>query len=156
MGEKCIIVGESGMLDMFYGQKDLAIDDKSRLVLPSLFRDGFKGGVCYASLGLDSCIELYPEDTYQEIAAKYMALSDFDPKARKVKRTFVSNTFNVSIDSHNRILLPKPLALKTGINKKVVVIGMYDHLEIWDSELFEKNSKEAEDSFSEDAMSLNL
>lgn len=141
---------------MFYGQKDLAIDDKSRLVLPSLFRNEFTGGICYASIGLDSCIELYPEETYQEKAKKFMSLSDFDPKARKVKRTFISNTFSIQIDSHNRILLPKTLSSKASISKKVVIVGMYDHLEIWDSELFEKNSKEAEESFSDDALSLNL
>lgn len=141
---------------MFYGQKDIAIDEKSRLVLPSLFRDEFKGGVCYASLGLDKCIELYPEETYQEIVKKYMSLNDFDPKARKVKRTFISNTFSVVIDSHNRILVPKPLSTKAQITKKVMVVGMVDHLEIWDYDAFMKNEEEAEASFSEDALSLNL
>lgn len=156
MGNVCIIVGESGKDRMFYGQKDIAIDEKSRLVLPSLFRNEFQGGVCYASLGLDKCIELYPEETYKEIAKKYMSLNDFDPKARKVKRTFISNTFTIQIDSHNRILLPKPLSAKTEINKKVIVVGMYDHLEIWDYDTFMKNEEEAEASFSEDALSLNL
>jgi MraZ protein len=141
---------------MFYGQKDLAIDDKSRLVLPSLFRNEFTGGVCYASIGMDNCIELYPEETYQEKAKKFMGLSDFDPKARKVKRTFMSNTFNIQIDSHNRILLPKPLVTKAQINRKVVIVGVGDRLEIWDSDVFEKNEREAEESFSDDALSLNL
>lgn len=141
---------------MFYGQKDLAIDEKSRLVLPSLFRNEFTGGLCYVSLGLDNCIELYPESTYQEIAKKYMSLSDFDPKARKVKRTFISNTFSIQIDSHNRILLPKPLVSKTNVSKKVILVGMYDHLEIWDSDTFMKNQEEAEATFSDDALSLHL
>ncbi len=155
MGDVCIIVGESGT-SMFYGQKDSAIDDKSRLVLPSLFRNEFTGGVCYASLGLDQCIVLYPEQIYQEKAKKIMSLNDFDPKARSVKRTFLCNTFAVQIDSHNRILLPKTLTTKTSITKKVNIIGMYDRLEIWDTEIFEKASKESESSFSDDAQSINL
>lgn len=142
--------------NMFYGQKDLAIDDKSRLVLPSIFKDEFTTSICYATLGLDKCIQLYPEETYKEIAKKYMSLNDFDPKARKVKRTFLSNTFTIQIDSHNRILLPKTLANKCMINKKVIAVGMYDHIEIWDYDTFLQNEEEAEASFSEDAYSLNL
>ena len=141
---------------MFYGQKDLAIDDKSRLVLPSLFRDEFKGPICYASLGMDGCIEVFPEEVYLERAKKITSLNDFDPKARQVKRTFLSNTFSVQIDSHNRILLPKLLVNKTKAEKKVVVVGMYDHLEIWDSDIFLKNQENAESTFSADAMELNL
>ena len=139
---------------MFYGQKDLVIDDKSRLVLPSLFRDQFTSSTCYATLGMDNCIELYPEENYQKMAEKFMSLSDFDPVARKVKRTFNANTFAITIDSHNRILLPKLLATKTKLDKKVILVGMYDHLELWDSDTFLKESADAEATFSEDAQSL--
>jgi MraZ protein len=136
---------------MFYGQKELTIDDKQRLVLPSLYRNDFSGGVCYACYGLDICIELYPEETYQRKAEKITALNDFDETARKVKRTFLSNTFSVQIDSHNRILLPRELLNKTQTGRNVVVVGMYDHLEIWDEEVFRKRSGEAEKSFPSDA-----
>ena len=62
------------------------------------------------------------------------SLNDFDENARKVKRTFLSNTFLLTIDSHNRILLPKTLLEKTDLAKNVIVIGMYDPLEMWDVE----------------------
>ncbi len=139
---------------MFYGQKDLAIDDKSRLVLPSLYRNEFTGGKCFASLGMDSCIELFPQEVYEQKAKSFMALSDFDPRARELKRTFFSTTFAIELDTHNRILLPKPLLVKLNLTKKVVIVGMFDHLEIWDEELFLKNSQKAEESFSDNAMQL--
>jgi MraZ protein len=139
---------------MFYGRKDLTIDDKGRLVLPSLYRNEFQGGICFACYGLDTCIELYPEETYKVKANKITSLNDFDETARRVKRTFLSNTFDVQIDSHNRILLPKPLVEKTKTGRKVVAVGMYDHLEIWDSETYEKRSTTEEKSFPSDADKL--
>jgi MraZ protein len=139
---------------MLIGQKDLSIDEKGRLVLPSSYRDRFAGGVCYVSLGLDGCICLYPQDSYEAIAQKYMSYNEFDDTARKVKRTFLANTFDVQIDSHNRILLPKALLTKTATGRKVTIIGMIDHLELWDSERYEKQEAENEESYASDAQSL--
>lgn len=139
---------------MLMGQKEVTIDDKGRLVLPSLFRDRFQGGESYASLGLDHCIELYPKDVYEEKAKKIMSLNSFDDAARRVQRTFLGNTFLLQIDSHNRILLPKELSTMTGLGKKATVIGMYDHLEIWDQDKYLSRAKEEQESFAQDASSL--
>ena len=139
---------------MFFGQKELTIDDKSRLVLPSLYRDGFQGGVLFATLGLDNCIELYSTETFDKSAKDIMSLNDFSKEARDLKRTFLGNTFQIQIDSHNRILLPKPLAEKTKLGKKVVVVGVYDHLELWDSELYATKEKDNERNYSENAKVL--
>ncbi|MCI1735670.1 MAG: division/cell wall cluster transcriptional repressor MraZ [Bacilli bacterium] len=139
---------------MLIGQKELIIDDKGRLVLPSLYRDDFKGGLSYCGLGLDGCLVLYPTETYQKEANKYMSLDDFDSQARSVKRTFLSNTFEVPIDSHNRILVPKPLLEKTKTGRKVTAVGIGDHLEIWDSAVFNSMSASKEESYSADAAKL--
>ena len=139
---------------MFYGQKELTIDDKSRLVLPSLYRDGFTEGLCFATLGLDNCIQLYPKTTFEENAKSIMGLSEFSKEARELRRIYLGNSFSIQIDSHNRILLPKTLQDKTGIGKKVVVVGLFDHLEIWDSDAYEKMEKNGEDNYSENARKL--
>jgi MraZ protein len=139
---------------MFYGQKELTVDDKGRLMLPSSYRNEFQGDVCYACFGLDGCIEVYPKPTYDVRAARIIALNDFDAKAREIKRTFYSNTFDIPMDSHNRILLPKALVDKTQTGKKVVVVGMYDHLEVWDSDIFLKLSQEGDKNYASNAEKL--
>jgi len=140
---------------VFYGSKDLLIDDKGRLILPSGYRSGFALGAVYAVLGLDSCIELLPTDVFEKKAQGIMSLSDFDPKARVLKRTFLANAFDLQVDTHGRILLPKPLLEKTGMGRSVKVVGMYDHLEIWDKEVFEKAEALAEKDYSENAKALS-
>lgn len=132
---------------MFFGQKELSIDEKSRLVLPSIYRDGFTGGICFATLGMDMCIQLYPKDIFEKKAAEVMALSDFSQANRDFKRTYLGNTFNIPIDSHSRILIPKLLSDKTNTGKKVIVVGVYDHLEIWDIDTYQKREAQSEANY---------
>ena len=139
---------------MFYGQKELVIDDKGRLVLSSNYRDEFNDLTVYAAFGYDNCIELFKTPDYQKKAEDIMKLSDFDLQARKVKRTFLSNTFKLQLDSHGRVLLPKILTDKTLNSKRVMVVGMYDHLEIWDYDVFIKSQAENDKSFAKDAQEL--
>ncbi len=139
---------------MFFGQKEVLIDEKSRLVLPANYRGEFPNGQVYATFGLDDCIDIYSEKTYQEKRAEIRKLSDYDKVSRDFKRTFASNTFPLALDTHNRILLPKPLLEKKKIGKKVRVVGNRDHLEIWDSETFREYEKNAQQDFSDNAQNL--
>ena len=139
---------------MFYGQKELLIDDKGRLVLSSNYREEFNDLTVFAAFGYDNCIELFKTVDYQRKAEEIMSLSDFDLQARKVKRTFLSNTFKLQLDSHGRVLLPKILIDKTLKSKKVMVVGMYDHLEIWDYDTFVKNQADNDKSFAQDAQEV--
>lgn len=139
---------------MFFGQKEVLIDEKSRLVLPANYRGEFPNGQVYATFGLDDCIDIYSEKTYQEKRAEIRKLSDYDKVSRDFKRTFASNTFPLALDTHNRILLPKPLLEKKKIGKKVRVVGNRDHLEIWDSETFREYEKNTQQDFSDNAQNL--
>lgn len=139
---------------MFYGQKELTLDEKFRLVLPSIYRDGFTESTCFATLGLDRCIQLFPKTTFEKNAEEIMKLSEFSSEARDVRRIFMGNTFSVTIDSHNRILLPKLLMNKSGVAKKVVVVGVFDHLEVWDQETYLKKEQEGEENYSSNAKKL--
>ena len=52
------------------------------------------------------------------------------------------------MDKQGRIQLPKIMTDKVGIKKEVVVVGMSDHLEIWDSEVYRNNEVNEEDNYS--------
>lgn len=136
---------------MLFGQKELVIDDKSRLTMPSLYKEGFRDNICFATLGMDNCIELIPSELFEKNTEKINSLSNFDPKARELKRTFFSNAFRIEIDSHSRVLLPKVLLDKTNISKNVVLVGVYDHLELWDLDKFNANLKDGENNYSSNA-----
>ncbi|MDD7036588.1 MAG: hypothetical protein PUI77_01680 [Mollicutes bacterium] len=139
---------------MFFGQKEVLIDEKSRLVLPANYRGEFPNGQVYATFGLDDCIDIYSEKTYLGKREEIRKLSDYDKVSRDFKRTFASNTFPLMLDSHNRILLPKQLLEKKKIGKKVRIVGNRNHLEVWDSETFQKYEETAQQDYSNNAQGL--
>lgn len=139
---------------MLIGQKETTIDEKGRVTIPSLFRDDFKTPKGFVSIGLDKCLTVYPEEVYQKKADKIISLNDMNEVARRVQRTFLSNTFPIEVDSHNRILVPKFLSKKVGITKQIVLIGMYDHLEIWDIDKYTEKAEQEEKSYCDDAQQL--
>jgi DNA-binding transcriptional regulator/RsmH inhibitor MraZ len=46
------------------------------------------------------------------------------------------------MDGHNRILVPPELLRSVGIKTEVFVLGMLDHLELWDPKRYQSISKE--------------
>ncbi len=55
-------------------------------------------------------------------------------KARDLQRFFFSAAFDAELDSQGRILLPANLRKYAGLTKETVVIGAFNHAEIWDAE----------------------
>ena len=62
-------------------------------------------------------------------------------------RIALSSTVELNIDSSNRIQLPIDVLRKYQINKKVVVLGVIDHLEIWDENKWKEYQLQKEDQF---------
>lgn len=58
----------------------------------------------------------------------------------RVKRYILSNTREVTLDPQGRILVGKEQRDKAGLKKDVVIVGMDDYFEIWDADLYEKES----------------
>ena len=114
---------------MFLGQTVNLIDEKNRLVLPTRYREEL-GYSFYMVLDFDKCLSFYPSEIYKKKAEKINSLDDFSSAARSVKRVFFANSD------------------KVGIKKEVVVVGMSDHLEIWDSEVYRNNEVNEEDNYS--------
>ena len=58
----------------FIGTYNHSLDEKSRVILPSKLREKL-GGTVYITLGLDKCLAVYPEETFENIAAKLSAVT---------------------------------------------------------------------------------
>lgn len=133
---------------MFLGQSNNLLDEKYRLVLPTRYRAEL-GPSFYVILDFDHCLSFYPSNVYEKKAAKIQSLDDFSKAARSVKRVFFANSFPLVADKQGRIQLPRIILEKAGISKEVVIVGMSDHLEIWDSEFYRANEKEEETNYAE-------
>ena len=116
----------------FHGIHDHTLDAKNRLTVPARFRAELSGGVVLAK-GFETCLQVYPSATYDEIARTALAgVNPLSPQARDLSRHLYGNTFPGELDSAGRIMLPPLFLQYAGISKEAVVIGAGPCLEIWD------------------------
>jgi len=128
---------------MFIGEYNHNLDDKGRLAIPAKFRVILKKGAVVTK-GLDNCLSLYSREQFDKIAAKFAALPISQAKARAFSRHTLAGAMEVEFDNQGRITLPEYLRKFSGLQKSVIVAGLYNHLEIWDESAWNTYKSESE------------
>lgn len=116
---------------MFIGEYTYSIDEKKRVAVPSKFREEL-GKKAVITRGLDECLFLYSMKEWQTLAEKLSRLPLAQADARGFGRLMLSGAMEVSFDNLGRILVPDYLKQYAKLQKKVVVAGLYNRIEIWD------------------------
>lgn len=146
--------GRLWVIIMFMGEFHHNIDDKSRIVLPSKFREEL-GDTFVITRGLEGCLFVYSMVEWTNIVQKLKQLPFTKKDARAFLRFFLSGACECQTDKQGRIAIPSSLVSYANLTKECVVIGVNDRLEIWSNEsfnnLFKENEKDianiAEDLF---------
>ncbi|OGF28466.1 cell division/cell wall cluster transcriptional repressor MraZ [Candidatus Falkowbacteria bacterium RIFOXYB2_FULL_34_18] len=138
---------------MFIGEYKHNLDDKGRLAVPAKFRSALKGGAV-VTRGLDNCLFLYSKKQWEKIAEKFANLPISQSKARAFSRLMLAGAMDVDFDNQGRINLPDYLIEFASLEKKSVIAGLYDRLEIWNEEIWNKYKAGAEKESSEIAETL--
>lgn len=128
---------------MLLGEYRHTIDDKGRLTIPAKFRGELAAGVV-VTRGLNRNLIAFSLDDWRDLAGRVKGLPWGDPSAREFRRRIFSGAVDLEPDKQGRILLPATLRDFAGINGEVVIAGMFDHLEIWNSEAWESVRQAAE------------
>jgi transcriptional regulator MraZ len=111
-----------------------ALDDKGRLALPKRLREQLKEPpVLFVTPGPDQSLWVYTETDLERLSAKFDEAPAADAEARVFRRLFFSQAESVDLDKTGRILIPERLAQFAALKKDVVLIGVRDHLELWDA-----------------------
>lgn len=118
----------------FRGQHDHSLDSKDRITVPARFRAAMADGVVLAQ-GLDPCVEVYPVAAYSGFEQRFLAdLNPFDRDGRMMQRRFHARSVDESLDSAGRIHVPRHLIEHAGLEGTCTVVGVMDHLEVWNPE----------------------
>lgn len=133
---------------MFMGEFHHAIDDKSRLIIPSKFRSEL-GERFIITRGLEKCLFVYSNAEWNNIVSKLKTLPFTKKDARDFIRFFLSGATECEFDKQGRINITSPLVSYADLTKECVIIGANDRLEIWskekwDSFLLDNDSKFAD------------
>lgn len=128
---------------MFIGEYKYSIDEKKRLAVPAKFRK-LLGKKAIITRGLDQCLFLYTAKEWEVLAKKLSQLPFSQADARGLARVMLAGAMDVSFDSMGRILVPDYLKKFAGFKKKIVIAGLYNRIEIWSEEKWEKYKDKTE------------
>ena len=124
---------------MFTGEYNHTIDQKGRLIIPNKFRN-LLGEVFVITKGIDECLEIYDKETWDKFSEKINALPYANPSAREFKRIFIGRATDVSPDKMGRVQLTIALRNVAGLKQDITFLGVGDHIELWDTEMFKKKN----------------
>lgn len=122
---------------MLVGEYYYAIDDKGRLALPPKFRQHLGKDVVVAK-GLERCLWVYPRKEWEAWAEKLMKLPITQANTRAFVRLMTAGAHHVEIDKQGRILVPEPLRKYALESRRIAVIGLYNRIEVWDSDAWKR------------------
>ena len=128
---------------MLLGEHDHSLDEKKRLTLPAKLRGPFEDGVVVTH-GLDGCLEAYPRPTWEALSGRIGALDSLSADSRLLKRRLFSGAAQGELDRQGRLVLPAKLLERAEITREVTVVGVHDHLEIWDRSVWHQKQQEVE------------
>jgi MraZ protein len=122
---------------MFIGEYTYSIDDKKRLALPQKFREKL-GKKVIITRGLDQCLFAYSQKEWSKLAQKLSQLPLSQADARGFARLMLTGAMELNIDKLGRILLPDYLKEYAKIEKKVIIAGVFNRIEIWDEKIWKE------------------
>ncbi len=137
---------------MFVGQYSHNIDSKGRMAIPAKFRHELKKAV--VTKGLDSCLFLYTKGEWDKIAQDIATRTFTKSNNRLLARQMLAGAMEVEIDKQGRIIIPEYQRRFAGLNKNVIVAGLYNRLEIWDENKWNKNIQYTESNANDIAEAL--
>ena len=141
---------------MFFGETAINLDAKGRLAIPMRYRDAIQelcgGRLVLTYSAFDSgALYLYPEQEWERVRDEVTGLSTFNPGHRSLQRKLVGSASAIEPDGSGRIQLPQTLRQVTGLEKRVVLLGMGDRFEIWNETILNQKRVEEERSLDEAA-----
>ena len=135
---------------MFFGSFTHTLDEKGRLMIPRKMREelGYK---VYIMQGFEGSLSVYTEARFVLLSEEFSRLPFNNKKNRDYLRAQFATTYDMDIDKLGRVQIPTALLKKFGISRNVTVLGMGDHIEIWDSAKYEAYEQEAIENFDKNA-----
>lgn len=126
-------------MTFFTSEYECKLDAKGRLVLPAKIKSNLpevSGTEMILGRGFDQCLFLYSTVEFNKIYARISGLNNFNEENRRLQRTFFMGISTIELDANGRFLIPKSLQKYANLEKEAVLVGMGNHVEIWEPELY--------------------
>lgn len=116
---------------MFLGEYDHTIDAKGRLAVPARFRMLLESGAVIGK-GMGGCISIYTLERWNQ-KSEEQAAGKTEEQLRRLDRRIFPSANIVDMDGQGRMVIPVKLRAYAKLESEVTIVGVRDHIEIWDS-----------------------
>ena len=133
--EKKLLVSTTNLI----GEFECRLDDKSRIILPAVLKKQISPEAhdrFVINRGFEGCLVLYPQNVWEETTARINKLNLFIKDNRQFVRAFNNGATPLSLDSQNRLLLPKPLLGYASIDREIILFAYSDRIEVWNKKTY--------------------
>lgn len=138
---------------MFIGEYSASIDAKGRVAIPAKFRPELNSQVV-VTRGLDNSLFLYTLEEWKKLAEKLASLPLSTANTRAFSRLMLAGAMDCEVDKQGRITLPGYLKQFAKLNKKVIIAGLFNRVEIWSEELWNAYKQQTEEQSNQIAEQL--
>ena len=127
------------------GEFDFTLDAKNRVAIPARLRAAFAEGI-YLTRGFDRCLAAYPPEEWDRFVAEQTGdLPAMSEKGREVGASSSPPPPSTSSTVRGAITVPANLLGFAGVSRDVTIIGVQDHIEIWDRAAWAEYRKQMEE-----------
>ncbi|HET6567044.1 MAG TPA: division/cell wall cluster transcriptional repressor MraZ [Rhodothermales bacterium] len=129
----------------FKGQAEYSVDNKGRVAIPAKMRNALNPGAkgtFTITRGYEQCIFLYPLDHWEKMEEDIRGLNAYRSDTRDFIRITMMWADETPLDGQGRIAIPKALQEFAGIGDKAMILGAFDHIEIWNPATFQRHLDE--------------
>jgi MraZ protein len=121
------------------GQHPCTLDDTRALVLPKSVRDQMgETDVLFLTPGADQALWLTTAATLEKLTDKLEKKTESAEDGKLNSRRYFALTERVTVDKTGRLVLPAALATAAELKQEVILIGVGDHVELWDAARWQK------------------
>lgn len=108
------------------------MDSKGRISMPTKHRDALIPLVIVPNpMPNENCLLIYPLSTWEGVEERITALPN-NAKNRQIKRAFIGKAEDAMLDNNGRLLIKPDFRKFADLDKKAVLVGQGDKLELWD------------------------
>jgi len=116
-------------------------DEKGRLTVPKEWRsEGFES-LLDVIPSTEGCLKVYPGSYFASKIQQLVSTSFEDPRRRQLEK-LAPLIQRVKVDEQNRISIKDKLRKQAALTKNAVLVGRFDHFEIWDVQAWESDAVE--------------
>ena len=127
----------------FLGKIDAKLDAKGRVFVPSVFRkvlsEEERERVVVRMEANEKYLLVYPESVWnRQVVELQSKLNEWDPEDQMLLMQFVGDAEVLEFDAQGRVLLPKRLQMRMGLENEIVFVGMVDRIAMWNKSVYEE------------------